>query len=273
MINKIIVDHISHHALSFVNDIKMKSLKITYNNEFILSEVRRYVMKHIQWLNDVLINIEKIDCIIFEEKSQFCCERLRVVDFVCDVEKRHLNTTKIIKILNWSFCQDAVDARDFIEICVFYRVFIVDFVFIAQFIYALLKKNVFFVWNSTQQKAINIFKISLINSFAFIFIDYAIDVIILAMNANFEDWRKILIILRNEKRHSMCYESEIWSNVEKKYDVIKKECREILKILKKIRFYLYDVKFILKTNARVLVDRLNRFDTNLSDALVTRWLV
>jgi hypothetical protein len=48
MINKIIVDHVFHHALSFVNDIKVKELKTTYNNEFILSEIRRYVMKHIQ---------------------------------------------------------------------------------------------------------------------------------------------------------------------------------------------------------------------------------
>ncbi len=78
-----------YHAFSFVNDIKVKKSKITYNNEFILSEIRRYVMKHIQWLNDVLINIEKVDCIIFEKKSQFCCEELRVIDFVYDVKKRH----------------------------------------------------------------------------------------------------------------------------------------------------------------------------------------
>jgi hypothetical protein len=37
-----------------------------------------------------------------------------------------------------------------------------------------------------------------------------------------------------------------------------------------MRFYFYDVKFILKTYARVLVDQLNRFDTNLSDAFITR---
>ncbi len=43
--------------------------------------------------------------------------------------------------------------------------------------------------------------------------------------------------------------------------------------MKKIHFYFYDVKFILKTNARVLVDLLNRFNTNLFDAFVTRWLV
>ncbi len=273
MINKIIVDHVFHHALSFVNDIEVKESKTTYNNKFILSEIRRYVMKHIQWLNDVLINIERFDCTIFEKKSQFCCEELRMIDFVCDVKRRHSDTAKIIKILNWFSCQNAVDVREFIEICVFYRIFIANFVFIAQSIYAFLKKNVFFVWNSTQQKAMNILKIVFINFFAFIFIDYAIDVIIFAMNASLEDWKKVLMILRNEKKHSMRYESEIWSDVEKKYDVIKKECREIFKILKKIRFYFYDVKFILKTNARMLVDQLNRFDTNLSDAFVTRWLV
>jgi alpha-D-ribose 1-methylphosphonate 5-triphosphate synthase subunit PhnL len=48
VINKIIVDHVLHHALSFVDDIKVKESKTTYNNEFILSEIRRYVMKHIQ---------------------------------------------------------------------------------------------------------------------------------------------------------------------------------------------------------------------------------
>ncbi len=80
------------------------------------------------------------------------------------------------------------------------------------------------------------------------------------------------MILRNEKKHSMRYESDIWSNAKKKYDVTKKKCRDVFKILKKIHFYFYDVKFILKTNARVLVDQLNRFDTNLFDALVTRWL-
>jgi alpha-D-ribose 1-methylphosphonate 5-triphosphate synthase subunit PhnL len=48
MINKIIVDHVAHHAFSFVNNIEVKNLKTRYNNEFILFKIRRYVMKHIQ---------------------------------------------------------------------------------------------------------------------------------------------------------------------------------------------------------------------------------
>jgi hypothetical protein len=158
-----------------------------YNNEFIFLKIRRYVMKHIQWLNKILIDIEKIDCIIFEKKSQFYCEKLRVIKFICDVEKRYLNTTKVIKILNWFFYQNVVDVREFIEICVFYRVFIADFALIDQSIYAFLKKNVSFVWEFAQQEVMNILKIVFINSSILTFIDYENDVVILAMNANLED--------------------------------------------------------------------------------------
>jgi hypothetical protein len=85
---------------------------------------------------------------------------------------------------------------------VFCRIFIASFVFIIQSIYALLKKNVSFVWELAQQEITNILKIAFINSFVFLFIDYENDVIILAMNASLEDWKKILMILRNEKKHS-----------------------------------------------------------------------
>jgi hypothetical protein len=68
----------------------------------------------------------------------------------------------------------------------------------------------------------NILKIAFINFCVFIFINYENDVIILAMNANLENWKEILMILRNEKKHSIRYKNDIWSNAKKKYDVIKK---------------------------------------------------
>ncbi len=184
-----------------------------------------------------MTNIKRINCIIFEKKSQFCCEELRIVNFICDVEKRHSNTTKIIKILNWFFCQNVVDVREFIEICVFYRVFIADFAFIAQSVYAFLKKNVSFVWKLAQQKVMNILKIAFINFFAFIIIDYAMNVVILAIHASLEDWKEILIILRNEKKHLMRYKHEIWLNAKKKSTTSsRKNVAKFLKIWKNFVF-------------------------------------
>jgi hypothetical protein len=78
----------------------------------------------------------------------------------------------------------------------------------------------------------------LISSLALIFIDYSSDaeLIILSVNASFKEWDDVLMQLIASKRHSVRYESETWSNVKIKYDATKRECRRVLKILKKIRF-------------------------------------
>ncbi len=46
-----------------------------------------------------------------------------------------------------------------------------------------------------------------------------------------------------------------------------------MKALKKVRFWLYGIKFILETDANLLVAELNRFGTDLPGTLVTKWIV
>ena len=74
------------------------------------------------------------------------------------------------------------------------------------------------------------------------------------------------------KRHPSRYESGIWSSAEKKYDATKRECRGVLKALKKVRYWLYGVRFILETDASVLVAQLKQLGTDLLGALVTQWI-
>ncbi len=57
---------------SFFNDIEVKKSKTIYNNAKITSEVHQFMLKHIKNLDFILLNFELIDCIIFDEKSQFC---------------------------------------------------------------------------------------------------------------------------------------------------------------------------------------------------------
>ena len=74
------------------------------------------------------------------------------------------------------------------------------------------------------------------------------------------------------RRHPSRYESGAWSVVETKYDATKRECRGVLKALKKCRVWLYGIHFILETDANVLVAQLNKGGADLLGALVTRWL-
>ncbi len=71
------------------------------------------------------------------------------------------------------------------------------------------------------------------------------------------------------KKHPSRYESGIWSSEEKKYNATKRKCREVLKTLIKVSYWLYLVRFVWETDARVLVAQLNQLGTDLPGALVT----
>ena len=67
---------------------------------------------------------------------------IKIVGFVCGVEGRTLNSVKVIKILKWKPYADIREARAFIRVCVYYRIWIKDFSTIIKLIYRLFKKGV-----------------------------------------------------------------------------------------------------------------------------------
>ena len=151
-----------------------------------------------------------------------------------------------------------------------------NFVIIAVSIYRLLKNEKSFVWKEKQKTAMNILKLTLTTASALKPLNYfsLVDEIILAVNSNLKKWSVILSQVNSEtdKRHSFRYKSELWIDSKSRYDAIKRECRDLLKALKKIRFWLYKVRFIIEIDANILMAQLNRFAADLSEVLITRWL-
>lgn len=68
----------------------------------------------------------------------------------------------------------------------------------------------------------------------------------------------MLIQLVKEKKYRSRYKSEIWSIIEEKYNATKRKCRGVLEALKKVRYWLYRVRFILEIDASILVAQLNQ---------------
>src|SRR6266536_1275613 len=56
VITKILQDHLSRY-LPFINDIEVKGPKTIYNNEETASDIRKYVLEHIQWLDRILADL------------------------------------------------------------------------------------------------------------------------------------------------------------------------------------------------------------------------
>ena len=143
---------------------------------------------------------------------------------------------------------------------------------IVEFIYRLLRKNESFVWNNEQRKTMYFLKMILIRVSTLRSIDYFenVDDIILTMNVSNAEWKAVLMQKHKDKRHSNRYENDLWTNVERKYDSKKRKCRKLLKILKKIRFWLYEIHFVVKIDVNIFVIQLNQSIVDLSKALVTR---
>ncbi len=79
------------------------------------------------------------------------------------------------------------------------------------------------------------------------------------------------IALNFKNQHLVWYESELWNEQETRYDAEKWECKDLMKTLKKIRYWLYDMKFIIEIDVNTLIMQLNKSASDLSEALMTWW--
>src|SRR5947209_3716300 len=77
---------------------------------------------------------------------------------------------------------------------------------------------------------------------------------------------------RNGKRHPVHYESGLWTPAESRYDLVKLECRGLLRAVKKFCYYLYGVRFLVEIDARSLVYQLNQPTSDLPGTVVGRWI-
>lgn len=274
----------------FVDDVAVKApnrewyqLKDGYYEEA-LPGVRRFVWEAILSLDMTLTYVELAGASISGLKSEFLMSELKIVAFMCGKDGRKPDPIKIDKITKWGPCRDLTDARAFIGLCVYYRVWIKDFAKIAAPIYALNKKGVEFEWGDEQQKAMDTLKGALTSAPLLKPIDYkSKGRIILSVDASRTGWGAILqqeeessgedaTLKGKRKRHPARYEGGCWAGSELNYDAGKLECRGLMKALKKFREYLYGTKFLVEIDARTLVYQLNLPASDLPGSVVNRWL-
>ena len=91
----------SHMALLYVNDVDIKGLKTKYENKEIseLSKIQRFIMKHLQNINCILTDLKCAKLTLTVLKLMFCFLRMKLIGFICDENRRHLDSKKIAKII------------------------------------------------------------------------------------------------------------------------------------------------------------------------------
>jgi hypothetical protein len=263
-------------AKPFVDDVGVKGPYTDYDGEEALPGIRRFILEHIQNLDKTLERIERAGASI-GAKSQFCKDGLNVVGFVCNSRGREPSADKVIRIMNWNIPENVKEAKGFLGLCVYFRIWVKDFGLIADPIYSLFKKGVKWHWDpDVQGKAMKTLQQAMVTAPVLIKIDYSPEAgeIVVGVDASLEGYGGYLgqRDIKTGKVRPARYESGVWSQAERKYDATKRECRGVLKILKKLQVWLIGCHFVLETDANVLVAQLNRAATDHPGALITRWL-
>jgi ribonuclease HI len=274
VVEKILEPLLNHVAMPFMDDVGVKGPYTDYDNEEILPGIRRFVYEHIQNLDKTLERVERAGVSI-GPKSQFMKKGMTIVGFSTGSFGRLPEVTKVIKILEWPSCNCVSDARAFLGVCVFYRIWVRDFAQLAEPIYKLTHKGVPWKWTDEQEEAMNALKNALTAPPALCRISYdeGAGEIVIGVDASLSGWGATMGQRdENKKMRVARYESGVWNRTEQNYDATKRETRAVLKALRKLRFYLYGVHFVLETDAKVLVDQMKRTATDLPGSLVTRWI-
>ena len=96
---QILEDLISNVCCMFLNNIAVKEPQTDYNNEEVLMRVCQYILKTIQNLDKILINVECTDRSVSDEKSQYIMKQLKIVEFVCEPNECSSVINKVLKIV------------------------------------------------------------------------------------------------------------------------------------------------------------------------------
>ena len=274
VVEKILEPLLNHIAMPYLDDVGVKGPYTNYGNEEALPGIRRFVYEHIQNLDRTLERIERAGVSI-GPKSQFLKQGMTIVGFSTGSFGRLPEVTKVIKILDWPSCTCISDAKAFLGICVFYRIWVFHFAMIAEPIYRLTKKGMPWEWKDEQEEAMNNLKRALTSPPALCRISYAKGAgeIVIGVDASLEGWGGTMGQKdENGALRVARFESGVWNKAERNYDATKRETRAVLKVFRKLRFYIYGVHFILETDAKVLVAQMERTATDLPGSLVTRWI-
>ena len=91
----------SHVTLLYVNNVNVKGLKTRYKNEEIseLSEIQRFIMKHLQNINCILMNLKCAELMLMTFKLMFCFLKMKLIGFIYNENERHSDSKKVAKII------------------------------------------------------------------------------------------------------------------------------------------------------------------------------
>ncbi|GBG63518.1 hypothetical protein CBR_g38586 [Chara braunii] len=264
-----------HITQPYIDDLAVKGPKKREEDE-VMSGVRRFVLKHVQDLAQVLSLLEEYNLTASGPKSKHCMREATILGFVCNENGRRPNVKKTDKIVEWPVpFRSITEVRSFLDTCGFWRSFVKNFAAKTEHLRKLVRQDQEWVWGGDQESAVKQMKA-----------EFKEGGLVLG-TPNYEVTEEKPFIIETDsgptalggvliqadaegKERPLRFESRTLNTTERNYSQFKKETLAVLHCLRIFRNYVFGRRFVLRVDPTALACSLKNYTP--SDPTVARWL-
>ena len=221
-------EHLDEYVLVFFNDILVYSKNLE---------------DHEQHVRRVLELLRQRQLFAKKSKCTFCRDKVEYLGFIIFKDGVSSDPAKIEAIKNWPTPKNIREARGFLGLTGWYRVFVKSYVKIASPITATLKKTKVFHWTQASEEAFNLLKEALTSAPTLALPDFSKPFLVTTDASG----QAIGGVLTQEGR-PVAYESRKLRTHELNYPTHDLELMAVVHALKMWRHYLLGNSFKIKTD-------------------------
>ncbi|GBG86824.1 hypothetical protein CBR_g42107 [Chara braunii] len=235
-----------HITQPYIDDLAVKGPKEKEEDE-VMPGVRRFVLKHVQDIDQVLGLLEEHNLTASGPKSKHCMRETTILGFVCNEKGRRPDVKKTDKILEWPVpFQSITDVRSFLGTCGFWRSFVKDFATKTEHLRKLVCQYQEWVWGKDQEKVVE------------------------RMKREFKEGGLVLGAPNYEATEEKPFVVETDAGPTA-LGGFKKETLAVLHCLRTFRNYIFGRRLILRVDPTALACSLKSYTP--SDPTIARWLI
>ena len=249
LMSDIFREHLDEYVLVFFDDI----LVYSKNPE-----------EHEQHVRRVLELLRQHQLFAKKSKCTFCTDKVEYLGFVISKDGVSTDPAKIEAVKNWPTPKNIREARGFLGLAGWYRVFVKSYAKIASPITATLKKTKVFLWTQASEEAFNLLKEALTSAPTLALPDFTKPFLVTTDASG----QAIGGVLTQEGR-PVAYESRKLRTHELNYPTHDLELLAVVHALKMWRHYLLGNSFKIKTDHKSLKWIFTQPDLNMRQR---RWM-
>jgi hypothetical protein len=234
VINETLYDILGPEVLAYMDDI----LIFSKNKEQLMNRIEDVLKRK----SEVHIKVKISKCRFFAEEVKFLGYQVTNVGMKIDDGRVH-------SIKNMPHPENKKQLQSFLGVCNYFRLFVKEFATIAEPLYALLRKDVRFVWNEEQMRAVEELKYKLSHAPIVKFLDFKKEFHI-HTDASLTGIGAVLMQEYDGILHPLAYVSKTLSETQRNYSTTKREAMALVFALEQFRY------LILHFSVQVYTDHL-----------------